>query len=274
MTPTAEAQFILIRGLAREVRHWGEFPQILEEQFRKSGHIVRVDAIDQPGCGRYSEMRSPLTIRGITTFMREKYNELNARMRDAGETPPKKTYLLAVSLGGMVASDWLNHWPNDMDGAVFVNTSFGKFSPLHHRLRPRALEHLYKIIRATDPVEREREILKMVSNRPDIHDEVAKHWGELGLDRPVSLENFARQILAAATYRAPEECPSVPVLLLNGSEDRMVAPNCSDVIAEKWSVPIEKHETAGHDLPLDAPEWMAEKTLAWYSGLRATGKKS
>ncbi|MES2855727.1 MAG: alpha/beta hydrolase [Bdellovibrionota bacterium] len=273
MTQTAEAQFVLIRGLAREARHWGNFPEVLEKTFAQAGHKIRVDAIDQPGCGRYSEMRSPISIHGITKFMRQKHAELRARIREQGEQPPAKTFVLAVSLGGMVTSDWIHHWPNDLTGAVFVNTSFRGFSPIHHRLTPRGVEHLVRIIAARNPESREREILKMVSNRPDLHDAIAETWTNVGLSRPVSLENFARQLFAAATYRAADEAPKVPVLLLNSEKDRMVSPGCSDAIASKWAVPLEKHVSGGHDLPLDDPEWTAEKTLSWFQSLSAAREK-
>ncbi|HVK60714.1 MAG TPA: alpha/beta hydrolase [Bdellovibrionales bacterium] len=267
MTQTVEAQFILIRGLARESRHWGDFPEVFTRTFKDAGHAVRVDGLDIPGCGAYSEMNSPITIHGIAGFLREKRTELNRRMRDAGEEPPKKVFLVAVSLGGMVATDWITSWPNDIDGAVFINTSFRGFSPVYQRLTPKGAEHLIRIITTRDPREREREVLRMVSNRPELHDEVSESWEKVCLSRPVSPENFARQLLAAATFRAPVQCPSVPLLILNSRGDRMVNPACSEMISRKWAVPLETHQTSGHDIPLDDPQWVAQKALDWYLSL-------
>jgi pimeloyl-ACP methyl ester carboxylesterase len=254
-----EVQWILIRGLGREARHWGDLPEQLQKAMTEDFGETRIDAIDLPGAGRYSEMKAPLTMLGLTEFVREKYLEIRERQRQAGWTPASKTYLLAVSLGGMIAAQWLERWPTDFQACVLVNTSFKGYSPMFKRLTPPALGHLFKIFSAREALKAELGVLKMVSNRPEIYEETAKEWAKLQMDRPVSFENFGRQLFAAATFSAKLEKPPCRVLILGSAKDRMVDPSCSRVIAERWQAPFIQHPTAGHDLPLDDAKWIVEQ---------------
>ena len=53
------------------------------------------------------------------------------------------------------------------------------------------------------------------------------------------------------------------MLLLNGAGDRLVDPRCSDRIAAAFGLPLHRHPRAGHDLPLDAPDWVAAEVAAF-----------
>ncbi len=262
-----DTQWILIRGLARESRHWGNFPQELESVMSPQGEITRVDAIDLPGAGRYSEMRSPISISEITEFMRTKFLEIRERQRREGFKPASTTYLVAISLGGMVAARWLERWPDDFKGCVLINTSFKGFSPLFKRLSPPSYKHFFHILRAKEAVERELNILKMISNRPDIHHQTAQEWAGLYLERPVSLENLTRQLLAASRFSSTLRQPPIPVLVLSSAQDRMVDPSCSKTIADRWHAKFAQHPTAGHDLPLDDGSWVVEQIRAFAKSL-------
>ncbi|MES2963303.1 MAG: alpha/beta fold hydrolase [Bdellovibrionota bacterium] len=268
MTPKAETHWILVRGLARESRHWGDFPVELRAALKTEGHAARIDCLDLPGTGRFSEMRSPVTIGEITAFAREKFLELRRRMREQGEVPPVKTYLVAISLGGMVACDWIERWPDDFAGVVLINTSFKGFSPFHRRLTKEALGKLFKIVRSKDTLEREKLTLAMISNRPDTYERIAREWAAIQETRPVNLENFVRQLSAAALYQPRLPKPRQPVLILNSSADRMVHPSCSEVIADRWGASLVKHPTAGHDLPLDESAFTSQEIVRWYESLQ------
>ncbi|MEK7356912.1 MAG: alpha/beta hydrolase [Bdellovibrionota bacterium] len=269
MTPNAESHWILVRGLARESRHWGTFAKEFACALETEGRTARIDLLDLPGSGRYSEMRSPVTVKEITSFMREKFLELRRRIREQGEIPPPKTYLVAVSLAGMVACDWMERWPGDLTGVVLINSSFKGFSPPHRRLTPEAYARMFKILREKDPVEREKRVLEMVSNRPERHAEIAAEWAAIQLSRPVSHENFVRQLTAAALYQPGLVKPETPVLILNSEGDRMVHPSCSEQIAARWGATLVRHPTAGHELPLDEAAFTAKAIANWHEGLQA-----
>jgi pimeloyl-ACP methyl ester carboxylesterase len=143
-------------------------------------------------------------------------------------------------------------------GLVLINTSVGGLSPPWRRLRPAAAAQVAAAMATTDPLARERRIHALTSNRPDGAEATARRWAELAARQPVRRSNVLRQMLAAARYRAPVPMPEPPPLLvLASSADRIVDAACSRSLA--YRVPgarLVEHETAGHDLPLDEPDWV------------------
>lgn len=254
-----QTQLILVRGLTREARHWGELPHLLQQAWQRSGErSLRVDCLDLPGCGQFSEMRSPTHISEITAFVREKFTEVRAS---------DDVHLVAISLGGMVATEWLSEWPDDFRSCVLINTSFKGFSPFHHRLSFNSYAYIMRALLSSDPLVREKQIVRMVSNRPELYTIAAEAWKQIQLTRPVSVENFARQLLAAARFQPKLAAPSLPVLVIGSLGDRMVNPRCSEEIARRWSAQLRQHANAGHDIPLDDPMWLVEQIHSWWSGL-------
>lgn len=55
------------------------------------------------------------------------------------------------------------------------------------------------------------------------------------------------------------------MLVLNSRSDRLVSHLCSEAIARRLNLPLRVHATAGHDLPLDDPQWVAEQIADWGS---------
>jgi pimeloyl-ACP methyl ester carboxylesterase len=93
-----------------------------------------------------------------------------------------------------------------------------------------------------------------------------RQWTDWRRAHPVSRANALRQLLAAMRYRAPRRVPPVPLLLLSGAADGLVHPACSAAVARAWRLPMAVHPDAGHDLPLDAPDWVVAQVVAWPAG--------
>jgi pimeloyl-ACP methyl ester carboxylesterase len=55
----------------------------------------------------------------------------------------------------------------------------------------------------------------------------------------------------------------VPLLVLSSSGDQLVDPRCSQQLAQAWQAEHRIHPNAGHDLPLDDGEWVAQRVAAW-----------
>ena len=249
MTPHPSSDtWVLLRGLTREAGHWGGF--VAEFEARLPG--ARVVCVDLPGSGAHHREVSPWRIGPMVESVRE---ELTAR----GLTPPY--HLLALSLGGMVALDWAKRRPDELAGAVLLNTSLAGLSPLHHRLQPAAWPSLAGL--AIGALHREATVLRLTSARPGDHAGTPSEWAAIRAARPVSAGNALRQLIAAARYRAPCVKPDVPLLLLAGARDGLVDPRCSLALARRWAVPLEMHPGAGHDLPLDDGPWVAAQVMAW-----------
>ncbi|QNM96935.1 alpha/beta fold hydrolase [Chitinimonas koreensis] len=245
----AAPTWILLRGLGREARHWGGFPPLLAEALGG----VRVLAPDLAGNGRRWRERSAATLAGQCDGLRAELAEVLAQ---------GPVNLLAISLGGMVALDWATRRPTEVGRLVLVNTSLAGLAPFWRRLRwPR-----YPAI-ARLPLQsiaaRERSILAMVSNDPARRAAALPQWIAWQREAPVARANLLRQLAAAARFRLPPQWPGCPALLLASRRDRLVDPACSQALAAAAGWPLRLHETAGHDLPLDDPHWLAAQVAQW-----------
>jgi pimeloyl-ACP methyl ester carboxylesterase len=260
VSTSAEPPWVLLRGLGREAGHWGDFAERLHAAFPGA----RVLTPDLPGCGAEQGQRPATTVAGLLACVRE-------GIRKA--VPEGPVRLVGLSLGGMIALEWMRRYPSEVAGAVLINTSAGGVSPPWRRLRPGAAWRLVQAAFAGDVGARERHVFAFTSARPDREAEVVATWTELARARPIRRSTAARHLLAAGRFRltAPEELRdavdgSCPVLVLVGQDDGMVAPACSLALAERLGAPVRVHATAGHDLPLDDPEWVIAQIAGWRPG--------
>lgn len=238
--------WIFLRGMGRESRHWTSLVKKFESCFPES----TVLALDLPGMGRRNREKSPRSIAAIV-------DDLRTRVPQA-----EPLGAVGLSLGGMVVAEWLHRYPKDISHAVLINTSFGNLSRPWERLYPKALLQLARTLHARTPRDRELEILRVTSNRPEIYANTAIQWGALHAESPISLQNIGRQLHAATKWKAKLTAPQAKVLLLKSKTDHLVSPKCTDAIAKAWNAPVAEHPTAGHELTLDAPEWFLEKVPA------------
>jgi pimeloyl-ACP methyl ester carboxylesterase len=248
---SATDTWVLLRGLTRESRHWGDFPDRLQEALPGS----RVVTLDLPGSGLLNEVRSPWRVDAIARHCR-------GQLAQRHIAPPYN--LFAMSLGGMVGLAWAASAPAEIARCVLINTSARGLNPFHQRLRPNAYLAIASLLllgargRGSEEL-----ILRLTSSRPEATRQVLADWIAYREDRPVSRRNALRQLLAAATYRAPLHPLAVPVLLLAGANDRLVDPRCSATLARAWDCELALHPAAGHDLPLDDAEWVVRRVRTW-----------
>lgn len=240
--------WVLLRGLAREAGHWGDFPQQLA---RVTGDAVL--APDLPGNGLRFAERSPASVGALVADCRRQL-----------PPAPRPPVLLAMSLGAMVALEWARQAPQEVAGCVLVNTSAAGASPFWHRLRPRNYPTMARLLwPGTSAAAREAAVLRMTSSLRMPHASMVARWGALAREHPVSPTNAARQLWAAAHYRVPAQRPAVPLLLLASRGDELVDPSCSMRLAQRWNTDLQVHPWAGHDLPLDDPAWVLQQVTRW-----------
>ena len=234
---------MLLRGLSRSSEHWGDFL----ERFRSAFQAVVTP--DLPGAGVHHDVSAPATVPALLAAVR-------------AEVGPGRRFVLGLSLGGMVAQEWMRAHPEEVAGAVLINTSAGGLSAPWQRARPRAVGQILAALATTDPLARERRIHALTSTRPERADEAVAVWADLARRQKVSRANVVRQLFAAARFRAAPP-PASPVLVLTSGRDRLVDPTCSRALADHLHAPLEEHPTAGHDLPLDDPDWVVDRVRGW-----------
>lgn len=249
MTDTTP-DWILLRGLTRESRHWGDFPARLG-----SALGARVACLDLPGNGTLNAQPSLATIEAMADWCHQQHGGLGLR-RPVG--------VLAMSLGAMVTVAWAQRHPADIDRAVLLSTSLRPFSSFYRRLRPANYLSVARSLLFTMSAEAlEQSILRATSSRAGNNDATLANWVRWRKEKPVSRPNAAIQLRAAAGYRAPAAAPLKNLLLLAGAGDRLVHPECSRRLAQAWQVPLAMHAWAGHDLALDDPDWVVEQVRHW-----------
>jgi pimeloyl-ACP methyl ester carboxylesterase len=246
--------WVLLRGLTRESRHWGDFPALLGERLGSPTIVT----LDLPGNGRLNAQRSPSNVQAMAGYCR-------GALLQRGLMPPY--HVLAMSLGAMVALAWASAHPHELNGCVLINTSVRTFSAWHQRLRPRNLGPLLGLALQRDPVAQERAILAMTTRHPGVAPEpLLAQWAAWRRENPVSRANALRQLWAAARCRPPRAAPDVAILLLASAADGLVSPRCSSRLAQAWGCELRLHPSAGHDLPLDDGAWVAQQVADWVQG--------
>ncbi|MDB5869130.1 MAG: alpha/beta hydrolase fold protein [Polaromonas sp.] len=256
--------WILLRGLTREARHWGEFPRRLESlvQTPATG-TTQVLTLDLPGNGAFRHQTSPWSVQRMVEFARQ-------QLRASGHRPPYS--LLAMSLGGMVAADWAQRYPQEVARLVLVNTSLRPFSGMTERLRPGNWLRLALLAVRWQGDESahhvEQVIHQLTCQRIATLEADLAAWLQIRREAPVSLANAARQLWAAARFSGAK-APCCPVLVLSSMGDRLVNPRCSARLAHAWHAAHHRHPWAGHDLPHDDPDWMCQRLEAWLPRITA-----
>jgi len=247
--------WVLLRGLVREQRHWEKFPDALQACLPGDEIIL----FDFPGNGLRNKEKSATRIVDMANDVR------HSVFNHSSHQP---VYIIALSMGAMVAVEWMDKHPEECAGAVLISTSLRGLNPFYERLLPSNYPMILKSLIVPDDIRRkENRILNMVSNitanDPAESNATVNHWVDYAEQNPVTAMNGLRQLIAAMRFRIPGRRPKVPILVLRSLADHMVSPECSAALAREWQLPIVTHETSGHDIPLDDAEWVCEKIVQW-----------
>jgi pimeloyl-ACP methyl ester carboxylesterase len=251
-------KWLLLRGLGREQRHWHDFPARLARDLDAS----EVSTLDLAGAGTEHGRRSYASIARLA----EDVVTRTLRKALAGE----RLGLIGLSLGGMVALDLAARGRPEIAACVVINSS-SRASTTFARMRPRAAGTIVGMLARGDALAREERVLALTSRLPDgARSERARAAAHFALQRPMSRKSFACQLVAAARFRPPPvEQMGTPLLFLSSRGDELVDPRCSADLARRYAAPHVQHPWAGHDLPLDDPDWVSSQIADWWSKLRA-----
>ena len=251
--------WVLLRGLTREARHWGDMKMLLEQQLEASPTSTttrpQVLTLDLPGNGLAAGQASPCSVRGMVEAARE-------QLAANGAKPPYA--LMAMSLGGMVATEWAQRYPEEVARLVLINTSMRPYSRFTERLRPASWPRVLLLaLRWRHAQHAEHTIHRLTCHREaSLNDDLAL-WVEIRKSAPVAAISALRQLIAAARFCSAPTPPRCPVLVLSSTADRLVDARCSAALAAAWLAPHYRHPWAGHDLPHDDAPWVAQRVAGW-----------
>jgi pimeloyl-ACP methyl ester carboxylesterase len=249
--------WLLLRGLGREQRHWYDFP----ERLRALVAPEPVFLLDLAGTGTE---RARLPVPSVPWLARDiacRAAHLHGlqRERQAGVAGDPVWCLLGLSLGGMVALELCALWRQRVAHAMIINSSARITRPTA-RLQPQALQALARALLARDALAREQHVLALTSHLPAAErHSYAERNAALAADGAPRRRALASQLCAAARFSPPRAASVAARLCFLGSgSDRLVSAACSRALAAHYGAPYLEHPWAGHDLPLDDPGWIFE----------------
>lgn len=237
---------LALRGLTRGQIHWGSFPAIL----RQKAPQFDFENLELPGNGTRFQEKTPLSATDVIADLKG-----HSRLVSQG----KPFALLGISLGGMISLKWAELFPQDLLGITIINSSLAEVSPLYRRFQPPRLIQTLQALKARLPLDQEKYILHMTSNNPTTQSYLPE-FAAFAEQHPVRSENFFRQLLLASRIQVKSPL-AVKLQVLVSQKDRLVHPSCSEALAKKFSTYAISHPSAGHDLPLDEPEWLAQQLI-------------
>ena len=243
----------LIIGLTKESAHWDD---LFIEKLKEFYGVDNITAIDLPGTGKFLGQKSPATIPEIVALSRKNYADLFQQ--------DENRLLVAISLGGMVATEWIKQFPNDFNQFVIMNSSFKGLNPLLKRLQPWGMAQFFKVFLAPTHATKERFILELVSNREEVQKNTLTKWIQISKERPITKENMVRQTLAAARFTFNHK-PEIPTFIIASIHDRLAHFSCSQALHQEWGGDFHLIEdpNAGHGLHVDIPEKLARLISDW-----------
>jgi 3-oxoadipate enol-lactonase len=233
---------LLVHGLGGSRRTWDRVVPLLAAK-------ARVHVPELRGCGNSERGSGVWTLERAATDLEEVVRALGIG----------KVIAVGHSLGGVLVEDLLARRSDVLDGAVLISTS--------SRVGEKATDNWLRI---ADSVE-----ARGLSDSPaaqargyseafvEAHPEIVREFGTISAatDRHV----YAQQARAASRYDytdALAEAPC-PVLVLQGLADRLTPPGGS-VLLQRALPPgtrLEMLEGAGHNIPIEMPERLAELVL-------------
>lgn len=255
MAPTASNdRWIILRGLTREVGHWGGFVSTLAAAL-PDAEIV---PLELPGAGELRDTPWPGDVAAAMEHVRARAGRVSEARR---------TFVFGMSLGGMLTMEWAARHGDELAGIVVGASSARDLSRPWQRMKPAALPAVLGGRVRRDIAAREGAIVRVVTNRADRWPEVSTRWTEIARARPISGDAARAQLVAAMRWNAPARL-TIPSLFIVGTTDRLVDAGCSRALARRYLARLVEHPTAGHDLSTDEPEWLAAQIAHWRSGLR------
>jgi pimeloyl-[acyl-carrier protein] methyl ester esterase len=240
--------WILIRGLSRNAEHWGSFRDLLKTATNDS-----VITVDLPGFGAESDTNFSLSLRENIDFLRSK---------NFPHLQSKHNCIIGLSFGGMVALEWIKLYPSDFTFGVIMNSSASGLCNTNERISKKGIYTIVKNLYSLIPEAKEQQILELTSNHHAGDKQIARQWVEIENRYPTNRVSVLKQLLVSALFKAPHDL-KIPLLFLGSQNDGLVSSRCTLKLAKFYQAPVSLHPTAGHDLPLDAPDWVIKNILTF-----------
>lgn len=237
-------RWIFLRGLTRAAFHWGDFPKI----FIEAHPDFEVEFLEIPGNGILCDRDTPIDPVTVIKELSEQSHFIKER---------KSFHLCGISLGGMIALKWAELYPEQVESVTTINCSLAQLSPFYQRLSPRLYKKIATTLLSRGVLNKEQIILNITSNKPERYDHYLESFSEFSKNHKVKRKNFFRQLALANNIKI--QALNKPLKVICSEGDRLCSSACSKAIANEFKGTLIIHPTAGHDLPIDEPEWLSDQ---------------
>ncbi len=245
---------VMLRGLARSVRHWAGFEKVMAQHF----HVI---TFDLRGIDTNKIPLSPLhSLFDVAEDIKAVLDHLNI----------EKATILGVSLGGMVAMAAGLSFPERISSLIIVNSSIAGQKMM--RLSPVALATISRA--AWDTKNLETKLVEVLTG-PDISaakkKEIADLYNQIRAENGTPVRTVSNQIVGAARFAVAGQLKNIklPTLVIYGSSDRFVPNENSKRIASLIpDAKLVELKHAGHEAHLDKPTEFVSAVKSWHDDLK------
>ncbi len=254
---------LLIMGLAVDSTGWAlQTPEFAEH--------YQTTVFDNRGVGRSSKPAGPYTISEMATDAIGVMDALDI----------ERAHVVGISMGGMIAQELTLQHPERVDRLVLACTYAEPMASMA-RQQEESLAQFGGSINATgtiavdtstfDPMTLFQHLMPLVFTPTFLAQELPKlmqlmtgslQWG-------FSVEGILAQVQACMGHRTTDRLHQIaaPTLVLTGDADRLIAPEHSDVLAEKIpNAQLLKLEGGSHGFNFETPDAFNHAVLNFLSG--------
>lgn len=234
---------LLIRGLIRNLHHWGEFADQLEDQFC-------LILFDNRGVGRSNTPPPPYSTAQMA-------DDAIAVLSAAGF---ERAHVMGMSLGGMIAQQVALRHPERVNRLILGCTRG------HRRAGPpMRMSVVYEMLSSArlepDEAVRSSAPLALSPHFVEQNPQVIDRWVELARQYPPTRAAFLGQVAAAARHDTRGKLRRVqhPTLVVTGDADRLIHPRCSELLARELpNAELRLLFGAAHDFTTEIPQQSSE----------------
>ena len=243
---SGEQTIILLRGLARWSEHWLGFDQRLSKQG------FRVITVDNRGFGKSSSV--PFTAVMSLNDLADDVSQIISK------EAPQGAHIVGLSLGGMIGLVLAATKLQQVRSLMMVNSSVGG-ADLPRISAKAMMAILTALVSGRKGYKGLASVLLGGRSPAEKCQNLAESWWQIDSKAGVSARCLWRQLMVARRFKGFIEMKAIqcPVSIVRCDQDQFVDPRNSDFIYKQMAhAELFKHETSGHELAVDDPQWFVE----------------
>jgi len=239
---------VMIRGVGSNVDHWYEQIPVLSKKYQ-------LLVFDNRGIARSSDPGGSFSNRDMAA-------DTVALMEAVGI---KKAHLLGYSMGGMIAQEIALAYPEKVNGLILVATDCG--ISLRIKAKPEFSRLFSEMIRlGTNEAKKAAAGCLFAKQTFETRPDIIERYAEVSMRFPASQKILGRQWAAITQHDACDRLPNIsaPTLAITGSEDELIPPENTTVMAER--IPVAQMifiDGGGHLFLIEQPEAFNEAVIGF-----------